>query len=663
MKSFGCFALLLCFCVSARAELDTLWTHQVDLTEFNWSIDAATVLQDGSIMAAASRSDGGSVDLWRYGLSGELEWTGQVSFPSAYISLIGMEQYSDGQIGLLGIYWISGEDSGNFVHLKRFTVNGEELGDDSYHLTGPSWSGGLTSLNDNTIVLLMSRSDASGNTQLYITKFDADGDTLWSRHVALETTYSDGRAMAVFDNGDFLLAGSYSSQSFAIQAFAMRVTPQGSTVWTRTYESISQTMLVANAVDIDRNGNVVIGGTDGGFWGSSARPWVVGLDENGNQRWVITNTENIDIGVNGIKTTMDGGAIIAGSSFSDFGFNHSDIYTVNNFGEPNLELSFEDQSAIRGMSNDGPRGSILFGTRQNSEFLNDGLLIRFSPSTRLQGFVRAAGSNTPLEHVRVELLETNEFTYTDVQGIYNLGLSVNTGTLRLTSPCTTPRQETVTLVEGEQNVRNYSLGIPQFDNPITSINRVVTLDMWEHDTLTVYNDGNGTLQFWTEAVEQVPTNYEWLRVSPAIGEIPPNSSAEIVISVGAQSAYPDIELFGQARIHHNACPDTVNEIGVYTLALDAPERPSPADKFTLHPAYPNPFNAEARVAFDLPQTAQVIAKLYTVQGREAATLTDRVYDAGSHELSISGSNLATGVYLLRLSAGSSVATQKLVLLK
>lgn len=117
------------------------------------------------------------------------------------------------------------------------------------------------------------------------------------------------------------------------------------------------------------------------------------------------------------------------------------------------------------------------------------------------------------------------------------------------------------------------------------------------------------------------------------------------------------------EIHHNSCPDTVDEIGVYVLALETPERPNPVASFALHPAYPNPFNNTARVAFDLPQTAHVTAKLYSIEGREAATLTNRVYDPGAHELTLEGASLATGVYLLRLSAGNFSATQKLVLLK
>lgn len=662
MKSFGCLALLLCFCFSARAELDTLWSHQVDITDNNWAIDVATVLQSGAVMAAASRSDGGSVNLWRFGLFGEIEWSGSVDFPSSYIYLVGIEQYVDGQIALLGIHNSSNGDSGNFLHVKRVSEAGVDLGDDVYPLQLYDSFVGLTSTADNSILLYSYQWTANSIATPLLVKFDSHGDTVWTRHTGPDEFSVMGRAVRELPNGDLLLGGNVNSVDSQYRGFVMRTHADGSTVWTNVYDSNTDIGLTINSLDFDAAGNIVVGGTDGDFWWFS-RPWAIGLTPGGSQRWILVNQEHIDIGIVGIRATPDGGAVYCGSNFPDFGFIQSEIYSVEASGEPTLEMELPTPSQFLGMSNDGPRGAVIYGSVGLESGFNDGYLMRFGPTTTVQGFVRAAGSNAPLEGVRVELLESQEYAVSDVQGIYNLYVSLTTGTLRLTSPCTTPLQETVTLIEGGQNVRNYSLGIPRFDNPVTSINRVVTLDMWEHDTLTVYNDGNGALHFWTEPVQLSPTTYEWLRVSPQSGEIPPNSSAEIIVSVGAQSAFPEIELYGQARIHHNACPDTVNEIGIYTLALDSPERPAPAETFTLHPAYPNPFNAVTRVSFDVPQTALVTAKLYSIQGREVATLADRVFDAGTHELALSADYLATGVYLLRVTTGAHVATQKLVLLK
>ncbi len=55
--------------------------------------------------------------------------------------------------------------------------------------------------------------------------------------------------------------------------------------------------------------------------------------------------------------------------------------------------------------------------------------------------------------------------------------------------------------------------------------------------------------------------------------------------------------------------------------------------------------------------------VYDVLGREVATLVDEVKAPGSYEVRFDGSGLASGVYVYRLTAGSFVQAQKMVLLK
>jgi hypothetical protein len=56
-------------------------------------------------------------------------------------------------------------------------------------------------------------------------------------------------------------------------------------------------------------------------------------------------------------------------------------------------------------------------------------------------------------------------------------------------------------------------------------------------------------------------------------------------------------------------------------------------------------------------------KVYNVLGQEVATLVDGVVTAGQHLVSFNASNLASGVYLYRIAAGTFVSTRKMVLVK
>ncbi|MFH0766437.1 MAG: T9SS type A sorting domain-containing protein, partial [Calditrichota bacterium] len=85
--------------------------------------------------------------------------------------------------------------------------------------------------------------------------------------------------------------------------------------------------------------------------------------------------------------------------------------------------------------------------------------------------------------------------------------------------------------------------------------------------------------------------------------------------------------------------------------------------YQLHKPYPNPFNASTRISFDLPEAAMVTLAVYDVQGRQAAVLVRRELAAGSHLVSWNPSNLASGIYLIRMTAPGFSAAHKVTLVK
>ena len=85
-------------------------------------------------------------------------------------------------------------------------------------------------------------------------------------------------------------------------------------------------------------------------------------------------------------------------------------------------------------------------------------------------------------------------------------------------------------------------------------------------------------------------------------------------------------------------------------------------------AYPNPFNPATTINYDLARDTHVTIIAYDVTGRRVATLLNDERRAGAHSfrwhaVDDNGAPLASGVYLLRLSAGQSHVNRKVVLLK
>ncbi|MBU1638256.1 T9SS type A sorting domain-containing protein [bacterium] len=84
----------------------------------------------------------------------------------------------------------------------------------------------------------------------------------------------------------------------------------------------------------------------------------------------------------------------------------------------------------------------------------------------------------------------------------------------------------------------------------------------------------------------------------------------------------------------------------------------------MHPNYPNPFNAETTIGFDIAEATQVTIRLYDMLGREAARIMNAAYPVGSHTLAFNAAGLATGNYLLRMSTATGFQqVRRITLLK
>lgn len=108
-----------------------------------------------------------------------------------------------------------------------------------------------------------------------------------------------------------------------------------------------------------------------------------------------------------------------------------------------------------------------------------------------------------------------------------------------------------------------------------------------------------------------------------------------------------------------------------TVRLSHPVQISPATEvkehtpisFELFQNAPNPFNPTTRIAFHIPASSAVTLKLYDMLGRELRTLVNEVLPAGRHERVLEATNLPSGVYVYRLTAGAFSDARKLVIIR
>lgn len=87
------------------------------------------------------------------------------------------------------------------------------------------------------------------------------------------------------------------------------------------------------------------------------------------------------------------------------------------------------------------------------------------------------------------------------------------------------------------------------------------------------------------------------------------------------------------------------------------------DEYRLDQNFPNPFNPETVISYQLAVNSNVILKIYDLLGNEIASLVNGEKPAGIHQVTFDGSSLAAGVYYYQLSTDNFSDTKKLILLK
>jgi len=108
-------------------------------------------------------------------------------------------------------------------------------------------------------------------------------------------------------------------------------------------------------------------------------------------------------------------------------------------------------------------------------------------------------------------------------------------------------------------------------------------------------------------------------------------------------------------------------LGLYksnSIVVDVNERKiSSASTFELFQNFPNPFNSNTNIKYEILQASRVVVKVYDLMGNEVVTLINRYQEAGSYDLMFQADDLASGIYFYQLQASEFIATKKLILLK
>jgi hypothetical protein len=112
-------------------------------------------------------------------------------------------------------------------------------------------------------------------------------------------------------------------------------------------------------------------------------------------------------------------------------------------------------------------------------------------------------------------------------------------------------------------------------------------------------------------------------------------------------------------------PKQLSNQAVIAGVLDLQSTPT---EFALLQNFPNPFNPETTIPYNLTETSDVSLQIYNVVGQVVRTLVAERQAPGRYQVRWNGADdrgvpVSSGIYFYKITAGKNQATQKLMLLK
>jgi hypothetical protein len=101
---------------------------------------------------------------------------------------------------------------------------------------------------------------------------------------------------------------------------------------------------------------------------------------------------------------------------------------------------------------------------------------------------------------------------------------------------------------------------------------------------------------------------------------------------------------------------------IITHIANEPKYSTP-QHFSLQQNFPNPFNSETTIQFNVARSSHVTIDIHDLLGRPLQTIIDGNLVAGQYSARIVLPTLPSGIYWCRMRAGNFVETKKLLLLR
>lgn len=325
-------ALLLAGAMGAWAQVDTLWTETYGGERQEGFRDLVATPDGGCLAVGYTYSFGsGDADIYvvKTDAGGHLAWTRTYGGPDREYGW-GLCATGDGNFALVGQQ--TDLATGDMdLYLLKISPAGAPLWEKTYGRAGADEGFDLMETSDGYLVIT-GRTEflETGESDLFLLKTDAAGDTLWTR--TLGGAESDwGSAVCELSDGFYGICGTTGSVTGNRDIYVVKVAPDGSIVWAEGYGS--STDLDADwgsgLCAAEDGGMVVVGHGNDHVLYDALDIWLIRIDGSGQSLWERrfgAPGNYYDYGTN-LCATSDAGYLICGVT-KDPATQENSIYVV-----------------------------------------------------------------------------------------------------------------------------------------------------------------------------------------------------------------------------------------------------------------------------------------------------------------------------------------------
>jgi hypothetical protein len=215
------------YLIKTNASGDTLWTRTYGGTEHDEGCSVQLTADGGYIIAGRTYSPDAEDDVYliKTNASGDTLWTRTYGGTSHDLSY-SVQRTADSGYIIAGLANCRGEEDGD-VYLIKTNASGDTLWTRTHGGTNHDWGFSVQQTADGGYIIAGSTySFGAGNSDIYLVKTDASGDTLWTR-VYGGKPHDYGFSVLQTAAGAYIVAGTTGSFGAYWDAFLIKTDSLG----------------------------------------------------------------------------------------------------------------------------------------------------------------------------------------------------------------------------------------------------------------------------------------------------------------------------------------------------------------------------------------------------------------------------------------------------